>query len=144
MDIDVSRKSLKSSSNTKNAPCLYNPCPSSFTFLPNPSNFYKAKTANGLKPIIFFPFSTVKILSLKRVDHYLFKILLNAGDVDLNLGPQTIYKILAQIFNREEQKLKYFNFNCQSLLKKRNTLKDVPNDLGENTIHGITETWLSG
>ena len=74
------------------------------------------------------------ILSLKRVDHYLFKIFLHAGDVDLGPGPQTVYITLAQIVNREEQKLKYFHINCQSLVKKRSTLKDVLKDLGEKMI----------
>ena len=116
MDIDAKNNCLKSSANAHNAPCLYFPCPSSFTYLPNPSKIYKNKTANGLKPIISYILSIIKILSLKRVDLYLFLKLLHAGDVELNPGRQTVYTILAQIFNREKQNLKYFNINCRSLV----------------------------
>ena len=65
-----------------------------------------------------------------------------AGDMELNPQPQTVFKFLAQMFNREKRKSKYCNINCQSLVKKKNeTLEDVLN-LRENTIYGITETCL--
>ena len=69
--------------------------------------------------------------------------LLRSDDIELNPGPEDIYKLLTQIFTKQNGKLKFFNINCQSLNNKKESFKDIIQDLGENTIYGITETWLS-
>ena len=45
------------------------------------------------------------------------------------------------MFIRNKRKLKFDHINCQSLNKKRDTLKKLLDDLGEK-LYGITETWL--
>ena len=49
--------------------------------------------------------------------------LLRSGDIELNPGPEVIYKLLTQIFTKQNRKLKFFNINCQSLNKKRSLSK---------------------
>ena len=44
--------------------------------------------------------------------------LLRCGDIELNPGPEVIYKLLTQIFTKQNRKLKFFNINCQNLTKK--------------------------
>ena len=67
---------------------------------------------------------------------------MKSGDVESNPGPQIIYKLLTQMFIRNKRKLKFIHINCQSLYKRCGTLKALMDALGENTINGITETWL--
>ena len=40
------------------------------------------------------------------------------------------------------KQLKFFHVNCQSLLHKKAQIASIINDLGENCIYGLTETWL--
>ena len=55
------------------------------------------------------------------------------------LSHSEILKILPKYRNN----LKFFHLNAQSLARKRTQLKNLFNDIGENTIFGISETWLS-
>ena len=52
MNIDATKTCLKSSSNTNNAPCLYNLVLRLLQTFPVPLTFTKTKTANGFKPMI--------------------------------------------------------------------------------------------
>ena len=54
------------------------------------------------------------------------------------LSHSEILKILPKYRNN----LKFFHLNAQSLARKRTQLKNLFNDIGENTIFGISETWL--
>ena len=55
------------------------------------------------------------------------------------LSHSEILKILPKYRNN----LNFFHFNAQSLARKRTQLKYPFNYIGENTIFGISETWLS-
>ena len=68
--------------------------------------------------------------------------LLKSGDINSMPGLQIIYKLLTQFFARNRRNLKFIHINCQSLNKKRDTLKVIMDDRGENTIYGIIETCL--
>ena len=68
--------------------------------------------------------------------------ILKSGDVGSNPGLQIFYKLITQLFIRYKRKLKFIHINCQSLNKKRDTLKELMGDLGKNAIYRITETRL--
>ena len=103
------------------------------------------RRSNGLKNRrICYLVIAISIEPLKKADGgsiIKFRIL-KSGDVESNPGPQIIYKLPTQLFIRNKRKLKFIHISCQSLNKKRDTLKELMGDLGENTMYGITETWL--
>ena len=65
-----------------------------------------------------------------------------SGDIEVNPGPQIIFKALTNTFHNKSKRLKFFHVNAQSLVRKRLVLEDIVRDLGTNTIFGISETWL--
>ena len=65
-----------------------------------------------------------------------------SGDVETNPGPEVNLKALTKLFQNNNKYLKSFHVIAQNLIKKRLTLEDITNDLGTNTIYGISETWL--
>ena len=67
---------------------------------------------------------------------------MKSGDVETNPGPPIVYKDLVSIFKENRKKLKLIHVNCQSLIKKKSTMHQNLNDLGTNTIYGLSETWL--
>ena len=74
---------------------------------------------------------------------YLGKLgLLECGDIESNPGSLVNFKSLSKIFHENGNRIKFFHINAQSLLKKRSTLKEMIQDLGPNSITGISETWL--
>ena len=79
--------------------------------------------------------------SIYRVSHSTISNLLKSGDIETNPGPRMVFKFLKQMFSNNDKKLKLFHLNCQSIVKKRETLQQVIDDLGVNTICGISETW---
>ena len=68
--------------------------------------------------------------------------LVRDGDIEQNTGQLINFKHPTHNFGAKGKKLKFFNVNAQSLVKKRSALADIVNDLGRNTIHGVTATWL--
>ena len=68
--------------------------------------------------------------------------LLKCGDIESNPGPLISFKTLTKTFKDNNNRLKFFHINAQSLLRKRLTLQDMILDLGPNCIFGISETWL--
>ena len=103
------------------------------------------RRSNGLKSgrICYLVFA-ISIEPLKKVSegNIIKHRILKSGNVESNPGPQIIYKLLTQLFIRNRRKLKFIHINCQSLNKKHGNLKEPMGDLGQNTIYGITETWL--
>ena len=70
----------------------------------------------------------------------IFLSLLKSGDVEINPGPHVVFKYSTRIFTHNSKTLKFFHVNAQSLVKTRLTLNFIVDDLGENTIYGISET----
>ena len=74
---------------------------------------------------------------------YLVLLILRSGDVETNPGPPVTYTQLLGSVKKFPKNVKFFHINCRSLCNKRNTIKKIINDLGDNTVYGFTETWLS-
>ena len=72
---------------------------------------------------------------------YRWLIMLQSGDIELNSGPLNIYKEVTQKSNNECN-LKFFHVNCQSIVHKKGQPEVMMQDLGINTVYGISETWL--
>ena len=74
---------------------------------------------------------------------FLFVLLLTqSGDVEKNPGPIETIETVYGICSKNCANLKFFHFNFQSNIRKRMQLKNFLDDMGENTIIGISETWL--
>ena len=65
---------------------------------------------------------------------------MKSGDVETNPGPPIVYKDLVSIFNEIRKNLKFFHVSCRSLIEKKTTMHEILNDLGTNTIYGLSET----
>ena len=87
--------------------------------------------------------NTSKKSPIRASPAVIFLLLLKSGDVEINPGPHVVFKYLTRVFTHNSKKLKFFHVNAQSLVKKRLALNFIVDDLGENTIYGISETWLT-
>lgn len=99
---------------------------------------------NKNKAIVYTDISAVLILGLPSIPYTALCIaaqLLLCGDIHPNPGPTISYDECTQKV-RSSKCLKYLLCNCRSVLRKRNLLNGMCNDLGSETIYGITETWL--
>ena len=70
-----------------------------------------------------------------------FRLLLS-GDMETNPSPSIVFKHLTSILRNNNKRIKFIHINAQSLLKKQIMLEDFIQELGPNTIFGISETWL--
>ena len=74
---------------------------------------------------------------------FLFALLLTQrGDVEKNPGPIETIETVYGICSKNCANLKFVHLNFQSIIRKRMQLKKFFDDIGENTIIGISETWL--
>ena len=74
---------------------------------------------------------------------FLFALLLTqSGDVEKNPGPIETIETVYGICSKNCANLKFVHLNFQSIIRKRMQLKKFLDDMGENTIIGISETWL--
>ena len=73
--------------------------------------------------------TNIRLLRYTRGKAYKKIKLLRSGDIELNPGPEVIYKLLTQIFTKQNRKLKFFSINV-SLNKKKESFKDIIQDLG--------------
>ena len=69
--------------------------------------------------------------------------LIKSCDIETNPGPPHTFKFVSNIFNKRSKNLKFFFINGQSITKKKHQIEHMLHDLGENTIFGMCETWLS-
>ena len=74
---------------------------------------------------------------------FLFALLLTqSGDVGKNPGLIETIETVYGICSKNCANLKFVHLNFQSISRKRMQLKKFLDDMGENTIIGISETWL--
>ena len=74
---------------------------------------------------------------------FFFALLLTqSGDVEKNPGPIETIETVYGICSKNCANLKFVHLNFQSNIRKRMQLKKFLDDMGENTIIGISETWL--
>ena len=77
---------------------------------------------------------------------FLFALLLTqsgqSGDVEKNPGPIETIETVYGICSKNCSNLKFVHLNFQSIIRKRMQMKKFIDDMGENTIIGISETWL--
>ena len=59
-----------------------------------------------------------------------------------NPGPIETIETVYGICSKNCANLKFVHLNFQSIIRKRMQLKKFLDDMGENTIIGISETWL--
>ena len=81
----------------------------------------------------------VKVIGLYLI---IFKRLLCSGDIEMNPGPTVYFEKLSQKFLKAPKNTKFFHINCQSIAQKKEQIKLILNELGDNTICGLSETWL--
>ena len=76
--------------------------------------------------------------------HFFFFALLlsQSGDVEINPGSYETVETVYGICSKNCANLKFVNLNFQSIIRKRMQLKKFLDDMGKNTIIGISETWL--
>ena len=67
--------------------------------------------------------------------------LLRSGDIELNPGPLNFENAIKDL-RLYQDNLKFLTLNCTSLHKKREGLKTLLKQMDNNTILGLTETWL--
>ena len=115
----------------------------------------KAQMENIEKTIVYCGYLSChqKILSSKcginerratTLTHlFLFALLLTqSGDVEKNPGPIETIETVYGICSKNCANLKFVHLNFRSTIRKRMQLKKFLDDMGENTIIGISETWL--
>ena len=74
---------------------------------------------------------------------FIFALLLTqSGDVEKNPGPIETIETVYGICSKNCANLKFVHLNFRSTIRKRMQLKKFLDDMGENTIIGISETWL--
>ena len=66
-----------------------------------------------------------------------------SGDVEKNPGPVVTYNDLYKRASCYQNNLKLFHCNAQSIAGQYSLVKYLINDLGNNTVFGFSETWLS-
>ena len=66
-----------------------------------------------------------------------------SGNVEKNPGPVINYKDLYNKASGYQNNLKFFHCNAQSIAGQYSLVKNLINDLGNNTVFGFSETWLS-
>ena len=67
--------------------------------------------------------------------------LLRSGDIELNPGPLNFENAIKDL-RLYQDNLKFLTLNCASIHKKREGLKTLLKQMDNNTILGLTETWL--
>ena len=88
--------------------------------------------------LVLFTWS-VKVISLYSK---IIKRLLCSGDIDMNPGPTVNFKKLSQEFLKAPKDTKFFHINCQSIVQKKEQMQIILSGLGDNTVYGLSETWL--
>ena len=69
--------------------------------------------------------------------------MIQCGDVEQNPGPVLKYTECVKTVGASfKNNVKIFSLNCRSIVGQNSTLKQLMDDLGKNTIFGLTETWL--
>ena len=79
--------------------------------------------------------------------NHILQNFLTSWDIHLNPGPRTkntiiMYDKLIRKLKPLNDHLKYTHINAQNLGNKNNEYKQLVNDLGENNILGVSETWF--
>ena len=69
-------------------------------------------------------------------------LLTQSGDVEKNPGPIETIETVYGICSINCANLKFVHLNFQSIIRKRMQLKKFLDDMGKNTIIGISETWF--
>ena len=91
--------------------------------------------------LITFPFP--RVLNICFVLIVKASIIIQCGDVEQNQGPVLKYaECVKTVGGSFKNKVKIFSLNCRSIVGQNNTLKQLIDDLGKNTIFGFTETWF--
>ena len=96
----------------------------------------------------FFLFFTVKKRLFKwpvkvtRLYSIIIKRLLGSGDIEMNPGPTVNFKKFSQEFVKAPKNTTFFHANCQSIVQKKEQIQIILNGLGDNTVYGLSETWL--
>ena len=72
-----------------------------------------------------------------------FSLLLLSGDIETNPGPQLEYTNAKKLSERHANKIKFFHINVEDATYKHIQLQQLVNDMGENTVIGFCETWLT-
>ena len=70
------------------------------------------------------------------------QLFIRAGDVETKTGPQLLYELLKQQFHGKNRQMKFLHIHSQSVTEKRFTLLVLTNELENNIIYGIKETWF--
>ena len=70
-------------------------------------------------------------------------LLLRSGDVEINPGPMISYDCLLNLYSKSKENLKMITINGQSIVKKHDEISNMLNTLGNTTILGLTEIWLT-
>ena len=65
------------------------------------------------------------------------------GDFHPNPGPEQNYENFLSKNSKHSSSLSFVHINCQSINKKREQLKKLLTKVSDNTIIGLTETWLT-
>ena len=81
----------------------------------------------------------VKVTGLYPI---IIKRLLGSGVIEMNPGPTVNFKKLSQDYLKAPTNTKFFHANCQSIVQKKEQVQIILNGLGDNTVYGLSETWL--
>ena len=103
-----------------------------------PSSFSNSNTSSKLCQHAHSIYKIIKPYSLNTN-----LLLLRSGDVEINPGPLISYDCLLNLYSKSKENLKMITINGQSIVKKHDEISNLLNTLGNTTILGITETWLT-
>ena len=81
----------------------------------------------------------VKVTGLYSI---IIKRLLGSGDIEMNPRSTVNFKKFSQEFLKAPKNTKFFHANCQSIVQKKEQIQIILNGLGDNTVYGLSETWL--
>ena len=82
----------------------------------------------------------VELIFYKLTRLYLFKQIRLCNDIETNPGPILKQEETLKLLKKYKNNLKIFHLNTQSVIRKKTQLKLLFNNIGENTIFGVSET----
>ena len=85
----------------------------------------------------------VELIFYKLTRLYLFKQIRLCNDIETNPGPILKQEETLKLLKKYKNNLKIFHLNTQSVIRKKTQLKLLFNNIGENTIFGVSETWMN-